>query len=441
MVRSIAVCVMLVCMVSLSAPAAEVFDPPAVYLTWQRDPTTTMTVHWHTIHDLPAPDAAQTQAASEPEDQPSPTDIPPDWEVPASVVLHRPLAEAAGEWKTTAGKSHRLPYSNRMVHTVELTGLTPATDYRFRFNENSAEFRFRTMPEDVAQPIRFAVGGDTMHRPEDFEAVNRQAARMSPEFVVFGGDLAYADAKPDQLGRWYTWFEVYKRSMVTPDGRLIPMLVTIGNHEVRGGTGGTPEKAPFFFNLFAMPGLPGYASLDFGDYMSILLLDTDHVNPIDGPQTGWLARTLLQCQRRGVPHLFPVYHVPAYPGHREFAGHVNARVRDYWVPLFEEFGIRVAFEHHDHTYKRTHPLRGGRIDARGIVYLGDGAWGVGVRKPAPDRWYLQNSAHARHLILVTIHGRHQHYLVIDETGAAIDEFPSTPSSPRLHEPTAPALAE
>ncbi len=29
--------------------ANEAFDPPALYLTWQRDPTSTMTVHWHTV--------------------------------------------------------------------------------------------------------------------------------------------------------------------------------------------------------------------------------------------------------------------------------------------------------------------------------------------------------------------------------------------------------
>lgn len=36
---------------ALGTSAAEepTFDPPTLYLTWQRSPSTTMTVHWHTV--------------------------------------------------------------------------------------------------------------------------------------------------------------------------------------------------------------------------------------------------------------------------------------------------------------------------------------------------------------------------------------------------------
>ena len=39
--------------------------------------------------------------------------------------------------------------------------------------------------------------------------------------------------------------------------------------------------------------------------------------------------------------------------HRNFDGHVNRRVREHWVPLFEEINRSFTFENHDHTYKRT----------------------------------------------------------------------------------------
>ena len=37
----------------------------------------------------------------------------------------------------------------------------------------------------------------------------------------------------------------------------------------------------------------------------------------------------------------------------------------------------MVLEHHDHTFKRTHPLKGGHIDKYGVIYLG-GAGGTGV---------------------------------------------------------------
>jgi hypothetical protein len=40
--------------------------------------------------------------------------------------------------------------------------------------------------------------------------------------------------------------------------------------------------------------------------------------------------------------------------------------------LFDRYGVQLAFENHDHTFKRTYPLRAGKLDPRGTVYLGDG---------------------------------------------------------------------
>lgn len=368
----------------------EPFDPPAVYLTWQRDPTTTMTIHWHSHGGR--------------EDR----------------VEYRRLDDQA--WHAASGWHHPMPYSDRMVHVAELTDLAPGTDYRFRFGKDSVEFTFRTMPRDVKAPVRFVVGGDTME-PLDmlgewYEETCRQAAKQDPMFAVIGGDIAYADGEPKEVRRWYRWLSGWKEHMVTPDGRLIPVVAAIGNHDVRGQYGQTPEEAPYFYNLFAMPEKRSYRVLDFGRYLSVVVLDSGHTQAIDGAQADWLARTL--AARQNVPHLFAVYHVPAYPSVRNFDSGVGPKIREHWVPLFERFGVDVAFEHHDHVYKRTHPIRGGTIDPGGVLYLGDGAWGVVPRRPR-DRWYLAKTAATRHFILVTIDEKRRSFLAIDSEGQVFDE--------------------
>ncbi|TVQ74191.1 MAG: metallophosphoesterase family protein [Balneolaceae bacterium] len=393
-------------------------------LTWQQDPTSTMTIDWHTQdHDQ------------------------------AVTLEYKKVG--GDEWMTASGEKSPFPFSDRIINRVELTGLQAGTEYRFRFHEESAYRKFRTMPENAIRPIRFAAGGDVRHTRHMMELTNRQAASYKPDFIVWGGDLAYADGREDRLYRWHEYMEVMMNTLVTRDGRVIPVLAGIGNHEVLGGyyrnDGHSAREnvppytqtdesrrqiAPYYFDLFAFPGQPGYGVLDFGDYMSILLLDTDHANPIEGEQTEWLKKVL--AERQHIPHIFPNYHVPAYPSVRNPEGSINKRLRETWVPLFEQAGVRVAFENHDHAYKRTYPMRNGEIDPNGIVYIGDGAWGVYTRPTGggddPDfwayhgknPWYLKRASSERHFIIGTVHGPHQHFLMINEDGKVIDEYPRTP---------------
>ena len=54
----------------------------------------------------------------------------------------------------------------------------------------------------------------------------------------------------------------------------------------------------------------------------------------------------------------------------------------------------AAFEHHSHAFKRTYPIREGKKDPAGVVYLGDGSWGIPTRKVhTPEKmWYLKKAA-------------------------------------------------
>ncbi|MFQ5729958.1 MAG: metallophosphoesterase, partial [Waddliaceae bacterium] len=133
------------------------------------------------------------------------------------------------------------------------------------------------------------------------------------------------------------------------------------------------------------------------------------------------------------PHKFALYHVPAYPCVRKFKGMFNIQIRRHWVPIFENFGLTAAFEHHDHAYKRTHLIYRERIDPKGVLYLGDGGWGVKrARKPrsAGSLWYLAKTARARHFIMVTLDGGNRHYTAIDSKGNVIDTYSQTSTSTR-----------
>ena len=332
------------------------------------------------------------------------------------------------EWLFAKGTHHSLPTSDRRVYQVELTHLAPRANYEFCFSPDEKIFRFRTMPRTLDTPVRFIEGGDVYHQRKWMDNMNELAGKFDPAFVVFGGDLAYARQRqitPENITRWDDFFDSWKRKARAPDGRLIPMLVTIGNHEVSGFWGQTPKRATGYYALFPTPEDRGYRCLDFGKYLSILLLDSGITHSIEGEQTRWLRDKL--SARREVPHVFPVYHIPAYPSERPEVGGENGdysqSIREQWCPLFDRYGVRISFEHHDHAFKRTYPLRGGKIDPKGVVNLGDGAWGGVMREPdlANPRWYIARTLSVRHFYVVTLYDEARHIIAVNERGETFDE--------------------
>ena len=167
------------------------------------------------------------------------------------------------------------------------------------------------------------------------------------------GDLAYDNGTaPDVFTRY---LRNYSTAMVDAKHRLIPMITCISNHEVVGGYQALREKSPHYLSLFdGLFAERTFNTLDFGDYLSLVLLDTDQIAPIEGEQTAWLSKTL--SDREEVPHLLVANHVPAYPSYRPRQGQ-NGKTgtgelqRKLWAPLFEKFKVDGVLEHHDHTYR------------------------------------------------------------------------------------------
>ena len=85
--------------------------------------------------------------------------------------------------------------------------------------------------------------------------------------------------------------------------------------------------------------------------------------------------------------------------------------------------MKLVFENHDHCFKHTFPIRAGKLDPQGTTYLGDGAWGVAVRKARSHQAQVvyRQSGDIRHLYLVTLYPDARHVLAINETGEVFDE--------------------
>jgi acid phosphatase type 7 len=328
------------------------------------------------------------------------------------------------------GKSQRnvpvsvigLPRTGHVLHRALIDGLAPATEVRLRFGQEP-EVRVRTLADNLSRPLRIANGGDTMHKPEWFANTTRVLAAQDPDLVVFGGDLAYENGKDGE--RVLTWIRTWHEHGRTRDGRVLPFISCIGNHEVDGGNGEDPSKAPYYFAMMPLDGVP-YRAVDVGAQVSFVLLDSDHTTRIPGAQTDWLKSVM--AERASRAHVIPVYHYPAWPsvksskGKSPYEHKSSVLMRDLWLPLFEANGVRVALEHDQHSFKRTVPIRAGKADPTGITYLGDGAWGVEVRKVFPDLPMMAKTDSRRHGWILDLHADGQiEATAIDENGAVFDQ--------------------
>ncbi|WP_373653354.1 purple acid phosphatase family protein [Schlesneria sp. DSM 10557] len=382
-----------------SNPAAS-FEPDTLFLTWQRDPTSTITIQW-----LGAETSADTSIQFATLDAPV-------WQIAMTITR---------------------PYTNTdlKVFRCELTGLQPGQEYQFQVANAAEVYRFRTMPGKATDTFQFVSGGDS---GVGLHAINTNilAARQEPYFALIAGDLAYDNGRSPETFAKY--LQNYHEHMIDAQGRLIPMVAAIGNHEVDGGYKRQRQDAPAYLSFFdGFYPEKTYGVLDIGDYLSLVVLDTDHIAPIAGEQTDWLRQTLADRQER--PHLIVANHVPAYPSYRSPQGandHLGTgeEQRKHWCPLFEQYNVDVVLEHHDHTFKRTHPLTNGLRDKHGVLYLGDGSWGqLRVPKTPEERPYLAAVSSAYHMTVHRLEGDQRFHMAMEQSGKIADVCMTTSKRP------------
>jgi len=142
------------------------------------------------------------------------------------------------------------------------------------------------------------------------------------------------------------------------------------------------------------------------------------VAPFDGKQAEWMKETL--SKHSHFPYKFVAYHFPIYPSRRPENHPFSKWGRDAWTPLFDKYNVKIAFEHNEHCFKRSKPLKGNKVDKTGTLYLGDGSFGVPVQSIFDLRWYEEKVQEIQHFFYVTIQNNAIHANAIDNNGDTFD---------------------
>jgi len=238
--------------------------------------------------------------------------------------------------------------------------------------------RFPLPPEEESVDVKrfsFIVYGDTRGRHDGrdvqyehslvIESMLTKIAslRDGPEpvrFVLQSGDAVVNGRDPAQ---WNVSFVGLINRLTQEAG--IPYFLAPGNHDVteepeldaKGRLQGLGNYLSAVSLLIPpdgasrrLAGYPTYA-LGYGNTF-VLALDSDIAE--DSTQYAWMAATLGGLDRERYEHVVALFHHPVYSSGPHGASHVErptAAIREYWMPLFREYGVDLVFTGHDHVFE------------------------------------------------------------------------------------------
>ncbi|MEX0685712.1 MAG: metallophosphoesterase family protein [Balneolales bacterium] len=294
-------------------------------------------------------------------------------------------------------------------HHASLSNLEPSTRYYFVMSsddEVSQEYYFITAPDDD-RPFQLLWGGDSRlgqgppHKQR--QHMNRKMAQLledKPDILALAHGADYCSR-----AEWrflYHWFGDHEQT-ITSDGRMLPVIPSRGNHDMHIGF----EENFWIGDEGTLTDY--YYTTQIGSQFALITLNTEI--SMTGNQRDWLENELKEVSPVN-QWVMAQYHRPGFAVAKDFDRTAHARVRQQWVPLFEEYNIDLAGEADGHILKRTLPIRNMKHDPTGVVYIGEGGLGVPQRKPNTDLWFVQEPGFVGN-------GHHVHLLGISKEGLQI----------------------
>ncbi len=293
-----------------------------------------------------------------------------------------------------SGRSQRLVTENGLAlqHSVTFSNLKPDTLYSYRVKGAgswSEWLQFRTAAAEF-RPFSLIYFGDAQnHNKSHVSRVMREALLERPRarLMVHAGDLiSQRDGNHDN--EWGEWFDA-----LGWQGAMINQFITPGNHEYSDDDHGPAVLAPQFSTQFS--GLRnGPAPLEdtvyFTQYQGVLLISLNSTAAVNDEalaklQAGWLAQVLQQHSKAAADQLRWIVVTFHHPMVSVSEGRDNARLRQYWQPVLDQYQVDLVLQGHDHTYGRISSAAA-QGQPNGPVYL------VSVAGP---KMYLSSAAAKR----------------------------------------------
>ncbi|MFC3199632.1 metallophosphoesterase [Parapedobacter deserti] len=402
MIKSHSIC-KLICLLLFFLNAYAVFAqefrstpyPDRIVLTWSGDPSKTQTVTWRT--DLSIQDA-KAQIKQE--------DSSPDME--KSVQEYPAVSQ---------------PFTGNgdvqdRYHHVQFSGLKPGTVYVYRVGDSArwSEWnQFRTADvADSDSSFSFIYLGDGQNDLKSrWSRTVRQAFRAQPDarFIIHTGDLINRPNTDTEWGEWH-----YGAGFIH---RIIPAVPTPGNHEYFRDEQKRLLLDPHWSAQFTLPqnGPANTEAVYFLDYQKVRIIALNsQLIMLDSvareAQLRWLEDILKNNNQQWT---IVMMHHPVYSTSKR---RDNAELRELFKPLFDQYGVDLVLQGHDHTYARG---RGPGAHAKGPMYVVSVA-GPKMYESDSDRWMDVALTETQFYQTIQISDRNLEYNAYKVSGELFDSF-------------------
>lgn len=311
------------------------------------------------------------------------------------------------------------------IGTVMLANLKPFTRYFYRVTAEDDQgnlarseiYSFQTLPgPDTAWA--FGIIGDTQRNPPVTRKCAEGIFALRPNMTLHLGDVV-----DDGFAKQQWVFDLFE-----PCARLfaqVPTYPVIGNHE---------KNSHWYYDYFHLPPPEYCYTFTIGNAQFFMIDSNKDCGP-ESEQYRWLEQALAASKAtwKFTAHHHPCFssdeddygdHLTGRPGRAYTWGDSNVR---RLVPLYEKYGVDIAFAGHIHSYERTWPIFQMAINqAKGVRYIISGGGGGGLEQAAPQRsWFSVHVQRGHHYCVAAVHDRTIEFKAYDLDGRLFDTFSLT----------------
>lgn len=247
------------------------------------------------------------------------------------------------------------------LNSVIAEGLKPGTAYVYRVGDEKqySDIKSFTTPYENKN-VNFFVLGDI--QTLDMDRTNRIASTLMNSGVSYDFGLQTGDAV-DNGAKFEYW-----DGIANLYGELLDstnMIHVFGNHEYEGDLSGSNSKA--IYNI-PTENNGDYYSFKYGNVYFAVINYTKDTTKLDNAMK-WL---IADAKASDATWKVVAVHQPPYFTNPTGGNDLMHKVLP---PACDEADIDFVFSGHDHTYNRTKPLVGGKVNEKGTVYMISGTTG------------------------------------------------------------------
>ena len=255
------------------------------------------------------------------------------------------------------------------------------------------------------------------------------------EFYIHTGDVAYNDGTYAQIETRV--FGIYRDLF-----NGVYFNPSLGNHDYHTESGRPyldsyilPEEA------FRASDDKRYYSFDWGNAHFVALDSNDPLDETDANASDdmfdWLRNDLQSANDRGLFWKFVYHHHPAFSSSTLHGS--DTQVQNKLVPIYEQYGVDLVLNGHDHTYERTCPIdlqQCTTVSQGGVTYIVTGGGGALLYDNGLPEWFTAYADSLFHFVKVDVQGCTLQTQGITASGTVFDPHVIDRCTPPSNSPVA-----